>query len=108
MSTYDFLVETYQTERLKILSVWSQIPDDRMQFRPEPRARTPFEHMIHQCMSEDGWMKSMLGITVSLPVLPERETRLGFLNHYAACSAERLAMLTAKPDLWFEESIDFF
>ena len=28
---YDFLVETYRTERLKTLGVWSQIPDARMQ-----------------------------------------------------------------------------
>jgi hypothetical protein len=47
VSRYDFLVETYRTERLKTLSVWSQIPDDRMGFRPEPRARTPLEHMVH-------------------------------------------------------------
>ena len=37
MSRYDFLVDTYRTERIKTLSVWSQIPDDRMAFRPEPR-----------------------------------------------------------------------
>src|SRR5690606_41801211 len=75
MSRYDFLVDTYRTERLKTLSVWSQVPDDRMAFRPEPRARTAHEHMVHQCVSEDGWMRTMLGITVSLPVLPTPETR---------------------------------
>ena len=41
MSTFAFLVETYRTERLKILSVWAQVPDERMRFRPEPRARSP-------------------------------------------------------------------
>ena len=40
MSRYAFLVDTYRTERLKILGVWSQIPDDSMHVRPEPaRAR---------------------------------------------------------------------
>ena len=83
MSRYDFLVESYRTERLRTLSVWSQIPDARMTFRPEPRARTPLEHMVHQCVSEDTWMRTMLGVTVSLPALPQQETRPAFLHHYA-------------------------
>ena len=108
MPTYDFLVDTYRTERLKTLSVWSQIPDAQMRFRPEPRARTPLEHMVHQCMSEEAWMKSMLGITVSRAVLPAQETRLAFLEHYAVVSEERLASLAGKSERWFEETAQFF
>src|SRR5436309_1708438 len=93
MSHFSFLVETYETERLKTLSVWSQIPDDRMRFRPDPRARSPLEHMVHQCSSEDIWMRSMLGIVVNRPALPAVESRGAFLEHYAACSAERRARL---------------
>jgi len=66
------------------------------------------EHMVHQCTSEDAWMKSMLGITVSRPALPEQETRLAFLEHYAAVSEERLASLAAKSESWFEETVPFF
>lgn len=108
MSKYDFLIETYRTERLKTLSVWSQVPDTRMQFRPEPRARTPLEHMVHQCVGEDAWMKSMLGIPVSLPPLPAQETRLEFMRQYAACSEERLGTLESKPAPWFEAMTQFF
>jgi len=50
----------------------------------------------------------MLGITVSRPVLPGQETRLAFLEHYAAVSDERLVSLAAKDDGWFEESTQFF
>jgi hypothetical protein len=53
-------------------------------------------------------MKSMLGITVSRPVLPPRETRLAFLELYAAVSEERLASLAAKAESWFEETVQFF
>ena len=108
MSRYDFLVETYRTERLKTLSVWSQIPDDRMRFRPEPRARTPLEHMVHQSVSEDTWMRTMLDIVVARPALPSEETRLAFLEHYARCSADRLAVLAGRPDEWFEQPTQFF
>ncbi len=108
MSRYDFLVESYRTERLKTLSVWSQIPDARMTFRPEPRARTPLEHMVHQCVSEDTWMRTMLGVTVSRPALPQQETRPAFLEHYAAASGERLARIESQPDAWFEAETAFF
>jgi len=108
MSRYDFLVESYRTERLKTLTVWSQVPDARMTFRPEPRARTPLEHMVHQCVSEDTWMRTMLGVPVSLPALPPQETRQAFLQHYAAVSGERLAHIAARPDDWFEAETMFF
>jgi hypothetical protein len=53
-------------------------------------------------------MTGMLGITASRPVLPAQETRLAFLEHYAAVSSERLTKLSTKSDSWFEESIQFF
>ena len=108
MSAFSFFADTYDTERLKILSVWSQVPDDRMRFRPEPRARSPLEHMVHQCLSEDAWMKNMLGIDAGMPALPAEETRTGFLRHYAAASVARLDSLRRKSDEWFLESTTFF
>src|SRR6516162_2422809 len=108
MSRFAFLVETFETERLKTLAVWSQIPDERMTFRPEPRARSPREHMVHQCISEDLWMRSMLGLAIARAPLPEKESRLAFLLHYASCSEERLALLKEQPDDWFGESTQFF
>jgi uncharacterized damage-inducible protein DinB len=108
MSSFDFLVETYRTERLKTLGVWSQVPDERMRFRPEPRARTPLEHMVHQCVSEDTWMKNMLGIAVTRSALPAEETRAAFIEHYGACSAERLDILARQPDDWYAGQTTFF
>ena len=108
MSRYDFLLETYDTERLKILSVWSQFRDEDLRFRPEPRARTPHEQMVHQCVSEDIWMKGMLGIDLGVPPLPSEETRLGFLHVYAAASGQRLERLRGMTDDWFEGLTRFF
>lgn len=108
VSRYGFLVESYRTERLKTLAVWSQVPDARMGFRPEPRARTPLEHMVHQCVSEETWMRTMLGIAIDRPALPAAETRLAFLGHYADVSEQRLRVLEAKPDAWFEAETTFF
>src|SRR3954447_22877313 len=86
MSAFDFLIETYRTERLKTLGVWAQIPDERMGFRSEPRARTPLEHMVHQCQSEHNWMTTMLGIEIGIDALPKEESRAAFLEHYGTCA----------------------
>jgi hypothetical protein len=50
----------------------------------------------------------MLGIESSRDVLPPVESRLAFMRHYAAVSAERLSQLEKKPDEWYEEEVDFF
>jgi len=86
MTAFDFLLDTYETERMKTLSVWSAFEDDDLEFRPAPRIRTPHEHMVHQCVSEDNWMKNMLGIDTGKAALPPKEARLDFLRHYADVS----------------------
>lgn len=106
--TFDFLVDTYESERLKTLSAWSAFIDADMEFRPAARIRTPHEHMVHQCVSEDNWMKNMLGIDSGLPQLPAQETRLAFLQHYAIVSQKRLELLREKDEEWFSEEAKFF
>ena len=108
LHAYDFLLDTYETERIKTLSVWSMFTDEEMEFRPAPSIRTPHEQMVHQCFSEHTWMTNMLGIDVGRPALPAAETRLEFLRHYASVSEARLAQLREKPKEWFEETAKFF
>ena len=108
MGRYDFLLDTYDTERMKTLSVWSQFLDAELSYRPDPKARSPHEHMVHQCLSEDAWMRTMLGIDLGEPPLPPDETRLAFLRRYAEASARRLAELLEKPEAWFEGTTRFF
>jgi len=109
--THDFLIETYATERVKVISVWSEFRDQDMEIRPragDPRGRSPHEHMVHQCVSEDLWFRNMLGIDVSAPPLPKEETRLEFIRRYAEDSGKRLAALRQKPEAWWQEPTKFF
>ena len=108
MTAFDFLLDTYETERMKTLSVWSAFEDDDLEFRPAPRIRTPHEHMVHQCVSEDNWMKNMLGVDTGRPAVPQQETRLQFLRHYASVSEDRLALLREKKEEWWREKTAFF
>jgi uncharacterized damage-inducible protein DinB len=109
--TYDFLIDTYETERIKVLSVWSEFRDDDLSVRPkhdDPRGRSVLEQMVHQCVSEDAWFRIMLGIDVGAPPLPAEETRLEFIRRYAADSGKRLERLRATGDEWWEELTSFF
>lgn len=103
-----FFVPAYDTERLKTLSVWSSFLDADLEFRPAARARTPLEHMIHQCVSEDTWMRNMLGIAPEGAALPLEESRLSFLRHYASLSAARRDLLAGKSSDWWADDIRFF
>jgi len=108
---YDFLIDTYETERLKVLSVWSEFRDEDLPVRPsavDPRGRSVHEQMVHQCVSEDLWFRTMLGIDVGARPLPERETRLDFIRQYAEDSGRRLDAVRRKDDRWWEETVGFF
>jgi uncharacterized damage-inducible protein DinB len=108
---YDFLIETYATERVKVLSVWSEFRDEDLPVRPkgdDPRGRSVHDHLVHQCVSEDAWFRNMLGIEVGASVLPEQETRLEFIRKYAEDSAKRLDALRRTDEDWWEQLTAFF
>lgn len=108
---YHFLIDTYDTERLKVVSVWSEFRDDELPRRPhpeDPRGRSIHEQMVHQCVSEDLWFRTMLGIDVGAPPLPPNETRLEFIRQYSEHSAKRLAALKSKDEAWWEGPTKFF
>lgn len=111
MKTYDFIIETYDTERIKTLSAWSMFKDEDLLVRPQTgdkSCRNMLEHMVHQCMSENKWFQNMLGIDVCESPLPAEETRIEFISKYADDSGERLEILREKDNNWWEHEVSFF
>jgi uncharacterized damage-inducible protein DinB len=108
---YEFLIESYATERMKVLSVWSEFRDEDLAVRPkpdDPRGRSVHEQMVHQCVSEDTWFRRMLAIDVGAPPLPGLETRIEFIRRYAEDSGKRLDRLRQTDERWWEELTTFF
>ena len=108
---YTFLADSYETECLKVVSVWSQFNDDDLEVRPragDVRGRSVREQMVHQCVSEDAWFRNMLGIDVAAPPLPREENRLGFINRYVEDASKRLEALRRQPDAWWQGETGFF
>ena len=111
MMKYDFLIEAYESERVKVLSVWSEFKDEDLPVRPlqgDRRGRSVHEQMVHQCVSEDAWFRSMLDIDVNSPPLPQHETRIEFMKCYAEDSAKRLTALRERAESWWEGATRFF
>jgi len=109
--TYEYLVDTYATERIKVVSVWSEFRDEDMLVRPnatDARGRSVHEQMVHQCVSEDLWFRNMLGIDIGAPPLPKHETRTEFIRQYVNDSGKRLASLHSKDEDWWEADAQFF
>jgi len=107
---YEFLIETYETERIKVISAWSMFSDNDLSIRPnrsDQRGRNLHEHMVHQCVSEDTWFRTMLGIDVGAPPLPKQEVRLEFMRRYEEDSGKRLAVLRTKDEAWWEGETTF-
>ena len=75
--TYGFLLDTYETEILKITGFWRSFPATSMDYRPHPKSRS-VEQMEHQVQSEGLWMKVMLGIDTGDPN-PGQRTKEGFI-----------------------------
>ena len=108
---YEFLVETYATERIKVVSVWSEFREEELEVRPragDARGRSVREQMGHQCVSEDLWFRSMLKIDVGAPPLPKEETRNEFIRRYVEDSGKRLKVLEEKEEAWWESETTFF
>src|SRR2546427_219840 len=102
---YQFLIDTYRTEITKVLSVWSMFDDADLHRRPhaqDPRGRSPLEHMVHQCVSEDFWFRTMLDVTVTGQPLPAPETRIEFMRVYARDGALRLSALAERAEEWWQ------
>ena len=108
-SAFDFLADTYDTERLKTLSIWAAFSPDTWKKRPHQHGRSAQEQFIHQCLSENLWMIKMLEIDCG-PVLPEQgnDDFKAFFTCYANASAARLHELRQRDDAWWLTEVPFF
>lgn len=106
-SRYSFLLDTYETEILKIATIWSAFPESKLEFRPAPKSRSVLEQFEHQVQSEGRWMKMMMGLETGDPNPPQR-TKPAFIEKYCGDAQKRLAMMRKKPEAWWEEPTAFF
>jgi uncharacterized damage-inducible protein DinB len=109
--TYEFLVSTYRTERLKVLSVWSMFRDEDMDFRPHPtdvRGRSVREQMVHQCLSEDLWFETSSVSTSERRRCRKMRRGWSSFENTIATPKKRLELLSNQAEKWWEQEVEFF
>lgn len=106
-STYSFLLDTFETEILKIIGVWSAFRPEDLPFRPTAKSRTVAEQMEHQLKSESAWMRSMLEIDTGDP-LPQTPSRDAYISKYREDAESRLEVLRDRPEAWWRDEVSFF
>ena len=102
---YDFLVESYDTERVKVMSVWSEFSDEDMPVRPKRTIRADGASMNTWCTSASAKTRGSAGClaSTSAPLRSRRrKRRLEFIKRYAEDSGKRFAMLRQTDDAWWE------
>ena len=107
MPSYRFLLETYDTEILKIVTIWDALKGAEPNFRPAPKARSVIEQMEHQVQSEGRWMATMLDADTGDPN-PTNKTPDGYIEKYNADARRRLEILSGRPDEWWTATAAFF
>lgn len=106
-SAYGFLLDTYETEILKITGIWRAFPESMMGYKPHPKSRSVIEQMEHQVQSEGRWMKMMLGIDTGDPN-PVELTRQSFIDKYQRDARRRLDLMRSQSDDWWQATTSFF
>jgi uncharacterized damage-inducible protein DinB len=104
------MLRTYAGETNKVVSVWRELSDGDMGFRPHPAASSVLEILKHQLLSERRFFGEFLGTPEPAPdqVLPAEQTRDAFAARLVQLARPRLAYLAGRPMEWWMEEVPFF
>ncbi len=106
------LPDTYASETNKTASVWSELGDHQLDFRPHQRSHSVRQILVHQLLSERRFFAEFLGLAEPPveAVLPPGEAPgvAAYLDRLVALARPRLPQLAAgTEDFWLEE-VPFF
>jgi uncharacterized damage-inducible protein DinB len=109
---FQHLATTYASETNKTASVWREVPDDLLDYRPHEKMNTIRAILEHQILSERRFFAQFVG-TDEPPageLLPpgERPVVQAYLDRYVALAKRRLPQLASADAGWWLEARPFF
>jgi uncharacterized damage-inducible protein DinB len=106
------IVETYASETNKTASVWTELRDDQLDFRPHPRSSSVRQILVHQILSERRFFAEFIGLAEPAveTLLPAGETPgVGsYVDRLVALARPRLAPLAAGDEAFWLAEVPFF
>lgn len=109
---FQHVVDTYASETNKLASVWQDIPDEQLEFRPHPRSSTIRQVLTHQILSERRFFAEFVGLAEppvdSLLPLGDAPPVASYIERVVTLARARLRPLArAEEDFWLAE-VPFF
>ncbi|MBA3260067.1 MAG: DinB family protein [Gemmatimonadales bacterium] len=109
---FQHLPDTYASETNKLASVWSELRDEQLEFRPHARSSSIRQILTHQILSERRFFAEFVGLPEP-PVealLPPGETPgvRSYIDRLVALARPRLAALAAGDEAFWRGDVPFF
>jgi len=106
------LIDTYASETNKTASVWSELRDDQLEFRPHSRSSTVRQILVHQLLSERRFFAEFVGLAEPAveTLLPAGEAPgvAAYVARLVELAAPRLAPLAEAGESFWLEEVPFF
>ena len=106
------LLDTYASETNKTASVWREVQDVQLGFRPHPRSSTVREILVHHLLSERRFFSEFIGLDEppAATVLPlgDAPPASAYIERLVALARPRLAGLAPRDPAFWLGQVSFF
>ncbi len=109
---FQHLLDTYASETNKTASVWGELRDGQLGFRPHQKSSTVREILVHQILSERRFFAEFIGFAepgVS-ELLPPGDIPgvMAYVDRYVALARPRLSALASQDQAFWRAPVPFF
>ncbi len=106
------LLDTYASETNKVASVWSELREDQLEFRPHSRSSSVRQILVHQILSERRFFAEFIGLAEP-PVealLPSGDSPPvgAYVERLVALARPRLAVMAEGDEVFWRAEVPFF
>lgn len=109
---FQHLLDTYASETNKTASVWRELRDDQLEFRPHPKSSTVREILQHQILSERRFFAEFIGLEEppASALLPSGDSPpvSAYIERFVALARPRLTALADRDESYWMALVPFF
>lgn len=109
---FQHIVDTYASETNKLASVWQELQDHQLDFRPHARSSSLRQILIHQILSERRFFAEFIGLSEPPPesLLPPEEAASvrGYIERLVTLARARLLPLAGADQAFWLTEVPFF
>jgi uncharacterized damage-inducible protein DinB len=109
---FQHLLDTYASETNKTASVWRELRDDQLEFRPHRKSSTVREILRHQLLSERRFFAEFVGLDEppASSLLPAGESPgvSAYVERMVSLARPRLKVLSVRDEAFWLGQVPFF